>query len=143
MASWALSAVAQSRGDAIDREMDRALGALISITGAVTAQQLDLQVVERVEIGKTVSYRARERGVSRKKISRLCDREQPAAREFPLFAQALPHAFAHHRIGDELGIARSDAQIGLGEDHVHVGKHAAKEWPILRHLTQFFERVDS
>ena len=55
-----LAAVAQARGNAVDRKMDAAPDAIIRIAGAMPAQQLDLQVIERVEIGEAILDRARQ-----------------------------------------------------------------------------------
>src|SRR3954465_9581281 len=41
--------VPQAGGDAVDGEVDRAQQALVAAVGAVAAQELDLQVVPRVE----------------------------------------------------------------------------------------------
>ena len=41
---------------------------------------------------------------------------------------------AHRGVGDELGVARRDREIGLGEHHRHVRQHAAEERPALVHL---------
>ena len=53
----AAAAVAQSRRDPVDREMDRALGALIRLTGAVAAQQLDLQGLVQFVLDCTLDNR--------------------------------------------------------------------------------------
>src|SRR4051812_11015211 len=59
--------VAQSRGNAVDREVDAApqplvLGRALAAR-AVAAHQLDLQVVQRIEIGEAVLDRSREGGI--------------------------------------------------------------------------------
>ena len=50
-----LAAVPQAGGDAIYGQVDAGNDILIRIAGAISLQQLDLQVIERVDIGKAVA----------------------------------------------------------------------------------------
>ena len=59
-----LAAVTQSCGYAVDSQMDCVDHALIHIAGPVTLQQLDLDMVERIKVGKAVLDRARQQGIS-------------------------------------------------------------------------------
>src|SRR5712691_3213685 len=106
----ALAAVAQRRRDAVDGEMDGAHGALPGVAVAVAAQERELDVVERIQVGETVADRAREGRVAGKELARAGDREQPVARRVPFGFYARKHRLAHARVG-ELGIARGDAEV--------------------------------
>src|SRR5947207_2046066 len=55
--------VAEARGESIDRQMDAGLHAVVGVAGAVAAQELELQVVQRIEIGQPVAQRTRKRRV--------------------------------------------------------------------------------
>ena len=50
-----LAAVAQSRGDAIDRQVNATDDILVPVARAITLQQLDLHMIKWIEIGKAVT----------------------------------------------------------------------------------------
>ena len=50
----ALAGVAQARCNAVDRQMDTALRPFVADASAVTANQFDLLMVQRIDVGKTV-----------------------------------------------------------------------------------------
>src|ERR1700681_153512 len=56
-------AVAQARGEPVDRQMYSALGELIGLARAIATQQLDLEVIERIEIGEAIANASRQRRV--------------------------------------------------------------------------------
>src|SRR5439155_3792838 len=58
-----LAAIPQARGQPVDGEVDPALGSLVGLSRAVASQQLDLQVIEWIEIRKTIADAARERWI--------------------------------------------------------------------------------
>src|SRR5262249_46299131 len=58
-----LAAVAQARGHPRDRQMDFAARPIVGVAGTVTAQQFDLQMVERIEVRKAVADASLERRV--------------------------------------------------------------------------------
>ena len=58
-----LAAVAQTGSNAVDREMDALHDPLVGSPGAMALEQLDLNMIERVDIRKAVAYRAREQGI--------------------------------------------------------------------------------
>src|SRR5690348_4357151 len=128
------AAVAQSRGEAVDGEMDRAPGAGIGVAGAIAAQELDLQVIERVEIGKAVADAARERGIVLEQRRLTRDGEEMAQRERVLVANAGEYCVTHAGIGNELRVARADREVGLREHHAEVRKRRAEERPALVHF---------
>ena len=55
-----LPAVAQPGGDAVDRQMNPGNHILVRVAGAVTPQQFDLHVIERIKIREAVADRARQ-----------------------------------------------------------------------------------
>jgi hypothetical protein len=59
-----LATVAQPCGYPVDGQMDCLHHALVGIARAVTLQQLDLYMVERIEVGKAVLDRARQQGIA-------------------------------------------------------------------------------
>src|SRR5688572_27082434 len=75
-ASIRSTGVAQPRGEAVDGKVDAALHALLRVARAVAPQQLELQVVQRVEVGKAVADRARERGIRRQESVGAGDGEE-------------------------------------------------------------------
>src|SRR5688500_10342660 len=102
------SAIPQSRGNAIDGEMDGLDDALVGVAGAIALQQLELYVVERVDIGETIANGACEGGVAFEKRVLLEDRQQRLPRAFVFVADAGEYRFAQLRIGDQLLVARRD-----------------------------------
>src|ERR1700681_2318333 len=56
-------AVAQARGEPVDRQMYSALGELIGLARAIATQQLDLEVIERIEIGEAIANASRQRRI--------------------------------------------------------------------------------
>src|SRR5262252_7517910 len=58
-----LATVAQPCGYPIDGQMDCLHHALVGLAGAMTLQQFDLYMVERIEVGEAVLDRARQQGI--------------------------------------------------------------------------------
>src|SRR6478735_3742839 len=105
--------VAQSGRDAIDRDEQRALHAVVRVARAQAPQELDLQVVERVDVGAPVADRARERWIALEQSLGALDCEQVVYRQrLFLFdtAKQVPRAFLVLR---EARVARGDAKVGL------------------------------
>ena len=117
-----LPAVAQAGGDAVDGEVDALRRRPSSaVAAAVALQQLDLHVVERIEVGEAVADRAREQRVALQQRLLLHDREQgidrcPATRR----AGARRSLSRSSASADQLGVARGDGDVALGQHHVHV-----------------------
>src|SRR5712692_2626060 len=102
--SWSvpdLAAVSQAGRNAVDGEVDRAQQARVAAAGAVAAQQLDLQVVERVEVGKAVADRARQGRVVGEQLGMPGDRREPAARALPLLRDAAEDFAAQPFVRDQ------------------------------------------
>ena len=68
--------VPEPGGDAVDRHVDAALDAGVLAALAVAVQQLDLDVVERVEIGEAVADRALEERIGVEQLVLAGDLEQ-------------------------------------------------------------------
>src|SRR6266540_5575919 len=79
----ALAAVAQRRRDAVDGEVNGAHGALLGVPRPVAAQERELDVVQRIQVGEAVADRAGEGRVAGEELARARDREQPVARRVP------------------------------------------------------------
>src|SRR5439155_11973664 len=71
-----LPAVAQTRGEAVDGQMDPGHDILIRVAGAIALQQLDLHVIERIQIGEAVADRARQQRIALEQALLVHDREQ-------------------------------------------------------------------
>ena len=72
----ASAAVAQPCGDTVDRDQDPALGLLVGLACAPAPQELDLEVVERRDIGEAVRDGARQRRIVGKPAGLLHDAVQ-------------------------------------------------------------------
>ena len=62
--------IAQPRRDPVDRQMNPAVHARVGVARAVPLDQLDLQVVQRIEVGEAVLDRARQQRVVRQPFAR-------------------------------------------------------------------------
>src|SRR5215211_3218093 len=100
------SAVPQSRGDAVDGEMDGLDDPLVGVAGAVALQQFELHVIERIDIGKTIAKGTGERRVALQQRILLEDRQQRLPRALILVADACEDRLAQLRIRDQLLVAR-------------------------------------
>src|SRR5690606_23125900 len=118
-ARWRSAGVAQPRRDSVDGEVDGAayarigLAMAVALRGAPTADQFDLQVVQRVDVGKALAQRGQQHGVVGQQVAL---RQQPqhgyGAR---VFGADLPEdALAQRAPGHQLRVARRDGEIRLG-----------------------------
>ena len=64
------------------------------------------------------------------------DRKQQRDRPVVFGRDAREHRLAHRGVGNEFRVTRCHRQVGLGQHHRHVGKHAAEERPLRVHLAQ-------
>src|SRR6476646_7129145 len=115
-----LSAVTKARRQPVDRQVYRALRPYVGRACTIAPQQLDLQMVERIEIRKAVADAARERRIVVEQRRLLRDREEVRNRARMLVADASEDRVTDRFIGNELGISRRDGEIGLGEHNAHV-----------------------
>ena len=60
----ALAAIAQTSGDAVDRQVEGAFHPLVLVAGAQPAYEFNLQVIQRVEVGKAVADRPGEQRIA-------------------------------------------------------------------------------
>ena len=98
--------------------------------GPVPLQQFDLQMVERIEIGKAVADGARQQRVGLKQRALARYGQQHGNRGLPLLAQAREDLLPQRRVLDQLGVARGDGDVALGQHHVHVRQQRAEERPL-------------
>ena len=85
---------------------------------AIAAQQLDLEVIERIEVRKAVADASRERRIVVEQRRLLRDREE--VRDRAARARRAMRAKIASRtacVGHELGVSRRDGEIGLREHH--------------------------
>src|SRR2546430_552743 len=94
-----------SSASASSRRMARAVG----------PQQLELQVVERIEIGEAVADRTCERRVRIEECRRARDREERAHGRVELAADAAEDGIGERGIGEEPFVARGNGEVGLRE----------------------------
>src|SRR5471032_336825 len=73
--------VAQSRRDTVDRDQQGALHAVVRVARAQAPQELDLQVVERVDVRAPVADRASKGGIALQQSFGALDSEQVAHRK--------------------------------------------------------------
>ncbi|SOT40155.1 hypothetical protein F01_260221 [Burkholderia cenocepacia] len=108
----------------------------VRVARAVTLDQLDLQVIQRIEIREAVLDRAREQRVGREAAFVPGDFRERLRRAFPFRDDPFEHVLAQLAVGHELRITRRDREIGLREHHVHVRQQVREERPGLVHLLQ-------
>jgi hypothetical protein len=108
-----LPAVAQSGGDAVDRQVNSGNDVVVGVAGPITFQELDLHVVERIEIGEAVTDRARQERIAFEQGLLAHDRQKCVDHALPFRAQPGKDAVAQLRVGDQLGIARSNRDVAL------------------------------
>src|SRR6516165_12629657 len=70
-----LPAVAQTGRDAVDRQVDAGHDIFVRVARAITLQQLDLHVIERVDVREAVPDRAPEQRVALEQALLACDRQ--------------------------------------------------------------------
>ena len=100
-----LATVAQPCGYPIDGQMDCLDDALVGIAGPMTLQQLDLYMVERIEVRKTVLDRARQQGILVEQCLLAGDGEQHFNRGLPFGTQPRKDSLAQFGVLDKLRVA--------------------------------------
>ena len=78
---------------------------LIPLPRAPAAHQFDLQVVQRVDIGKAVANRTRQGGVVRQALLVAGNARQHVGRAVPLLLDGAEHLLAQARILHQLAVA--------------------------------------
>src|SRR3954471_246615 len=94
--------VAQACRQPVDGEVDPALHALLGPAGAVTLQELELQVVQRVEVGEAIADRAREARVGCEKRLLARDLEERCHRRIEFAADPAEDRIGEPPVGKEL-----------------------------------------
>src|SRR5579863_7517147 len=98
------AAVAQTGGNAVDRDLDAAQHLLVGVLRPVLLQKLHVHVVQRIEIGKAVADRALEKRVTFQQACLPGDLQQPVDRTLPLAPDTLEDVLAKCGVGYEFGI---------------------------------------
>ena len=101
---------------------------------AVAVQQLDLDVVERVEMGKRLRIEREERLASSSSLLAGDLEQRPTAR-LVFGADAPEDRVAQLHVAHQPRVAAGDREVALGEHHVHVRQQARKK-PIPVHRLQ-------
>src|ERR1700722_5228681 len=135
----ALAAVAQRAGQTVHRQQDSALHQLVVIAGAVTPQQLDLQVVQRLQVRETVEHRPGQRRVIGEQIVLTRNQLVRVDASLVLSGDLVEPPLPERLVVDQLGVSGGQAQIGLREHLGHVRQHGLEERPALIQVTQFLE----
>src|SRR3954451_19986128 len=78
-----LSAVAQRRGDRVDRELNPLANPRVVLAGAVPFQQLDLEQIQRLDVGQAQADRGLERRMLFEQPRLLRDPEQRVVGQGP------------------------------------------------------------
>src|SRR6185437_11751867 len=96
-------AIAQARRNAVDGDLDATQDLLVRILRAVFLQQLDLNVIERIEIGKAVADRTLQQRVALQQPLLPHDIEQRPDASVPFAADATKDVFAQAHIRHQFG----------------------------------------
>ncbi|MNY00791.1 hypothetical protein D3C86_1332990 [compost metagenome] len=107
----------------------------VLVRGAVAADQVDLQVVERVDVGEAFAQRDLQRGVVGQQFA-LGQELEHGERAAVFGADGAEDAFAQGALRDELGVAGGDGEVGFGQHHFHIGEQGAEGGPVAGHFAQ-------
>ncbi len=99
-----LSAGTKAGGDAIYGEMDTSHDSRICCAGAMATEELDLNVIERIDIGKPIAYRAREERIAFEQRILLHDRQDRLHGPMPFAVEPIEDCLPKLRVSDKLGI---------------------------------------
>src|SRR6516165_11053105 len=94
----ALATVAQPSRDPVDGQMDALHHALVRVSSTIAPQELELHMVQGIEIGKPVAYRACEQRVGLQQCLVPHDRKQRIDRIAPFGADAREDVLAQTRV---------------------------------------------
>ena len=138
--------VAQARRNAVDGDVDAALDALIRCglvpkPFAVAANQFNLQMVQRIQIGKPVLDGALQRRIASQALLVPGDQHECCCHAVPLGLNQAENLAAQSRVAHQVGIARGQRQVALGQHHVHVAEQRAKKRPLTVHFLQQRQRL--
>ena len=110
--------------------------ARVGLAGAVALEQLDLEQVQRLDIGQAQADRGVELGFF--SSSRDCPVIASRQSWVRCHSSRMRVKIASRRrlVLDQLGVARGDPHVGLGEHHLEIVERGAEERPGLAHLAQ-------
>ena len=90
------------------------------MAGAETAQEFDLNVVERIDIGEPVADGPGEKGVGLEQLLLSHDFQYGRNGRVPLRLKARDDLRGERLIRNELRVAGRDAHVAFGQHHVHI-----------------------
>ena len=131
--------IAQRGGQPVHRQQDAALHEFVVVAGAVAPQQLDLQMVQRLQIRETVEHRTCQRRVVGEQVVLTGDELVHADRAPVLVDDLVEHPAPQRLVVHQLGVARGQAHIGFGQHLRHVRQHGPEERPPLIEVLQHFD----
>ena len=133
---YALSGIAQTRRNPVDRNMNPSLHPLVGLACTVAAHQLDLQVVQGVDVGETVADGALQGGVVGQALFVAGDQLQRSDRQMPFGFNAAENLFAQGGIGHQFCVSGGQGQVAFRQNHVDIAQQGAKKWPVFDHFLQ-------
>src|ERR1700679_2185662 len=112
--------VAQARSDAADGSGDGSVDFVGIFAGSLAAQQVDLDEAHGVDVGIAQDDGAGQDRVRFEQVALICDGEDGVARALEFLFEHGEDALAQRCIGDQRGVERGDAEVGLSEGHFDV-----------------------
>ncbi len=100
-----LTGVAQAGSNAVDGDVDAASQAFVGIAAAMALEQLDLQVIERIHVGRAQLQGTAKLRVVAEKIVLFQNAQQMVACERPFATNLRKDTFAQISIADQFRVA--------------------------------------
>ena len=100
--------------------MDAALDPRVGLPRAVAPYQFDLQVMQRIDVGKAVANGSLKRGVVGQALPVAGDAGKRAGRTVPFKFNKLENTLAQPRVGHQLRVAARQCQIAFCHHHINV-----------------------
>ena len=102
----------------------------------MAAEEFDLEVVERLDIGQPHPDGMLQDGLAVEQTGLSGEGQHDIASPVPFIPDRPEDFFPEVGIGHQFGIARGDCHIGFGQHHFQIGQADIKERPAARHLGQ-------
>ena len=128
-ASIGSAGIAQAGGNPVDRQLDPAQHPLVAVGRAMPPQQLDLQVVQRIEIRQPMRSERASSGLP-SSSARWPMIASSASREACHSARIRWNTASRSGVRHQRGVARGNRQAALGQHHVHVRQQRPEERPL-------------
>src|SRR3974390_363220 len=119
--------IEESGRNPVDGHVNATRDALAGSTRPVPLEELHLQMIERIEIRQPMSNRLAKCVIRAQQLALSGDVENALDGPFTLGRDAAENQVPALGIPDELGVARSDSHVGLGQNHFEVvDEHSEK-----------------